>query len=405
MKQNSSLIKDFDFYILILQLIFLSFGAVFHKFAPVMFYGVSIFLIVIPYLLMFYIFLKNYNKISIYDLEFLGVLLFCAILLIFLRSMVYKESFIKSFSGDIYILFIPITFLIYKNLSISLMKFKLIRKFVLIVILCNCLNSILYILGLSYFETQFEDSESYILFSRFSGLFGGPNISSNAVMLLTIIYLLTADKFNVAAILLLSFIFLITVLPNLSRGPLLIYTLFLVSFIIFNFKNNVINIFLIFFSFFIFVSIFLYLLNYSALEVFFNSLLERLEELDGKYGRLDRLILTINLLFENFLSFVIGIRGSNQTINEDFSISDNSLTLFLANLGFPLTLFLCFLIVRYINSFNILNGDKIIYTFVIITTGVFNNAVLWTVWSLYVIIGYKLLSVKNKGELNHKVSQ
>ncbi len=350
---------------------------------------------------MFFVFFKNINKIAIYDLELLGVLLFFAISIIFSRSLVYSESFFQSFSGDIYILFIPISFLIFKNLFVSLGKFNLIRSIILIIILFNFLNSTLYILGLNFFETQFEDSENYLAFSRFSGLFGGPNLSSNAVMLLIIIYLLTADKFKIVSTLLMSFIFFITVLPNLSRGPLLIFTIFLLLYIIFNMKYNLRNIVLMSISFFSVISFFVYLINNSELEMFYNSLLERVEELDGKYGRLDRFILTINLCFDNFISMIIGIKVSNQTINDDFCISDNSLTLFLANFGLPFALLFIFLIIRYFKYFNIINNNnKIIYTLVIISTGVLNNAVLWTVWSLYVILGFKLLSVSNQVDLH-----
>jgi hypothetical protein len=393
--QDNHLIKGFNLNILILQLILLSFAAVFHKLAPLMFGGVSLFLIIIPYLLMFLIFFNNINKISIYDFEFLGILLLFAISILFIRTLVYSESFIKSFSGDIYIFFIPISFLIFKNLYVSSRKLNLIRQIILIIILFNFLNSVLYILGLNFFETQFEDSENYIAFSRFSGLFGAPNLSSNALVLLTIIYLLTTNKFKVVRTLLLSFIFFIAVLPNLSRGPLLIFTIFLAIFFLLNIKLNFLNLFLIFISFFILIYFLSYLINNSEFGLFFNSLLDRVEELDGKYGRLDRLTLTFKLLYENIISLVIGIKGSSQIINEDFSISDNSLTLFLANFGLPFTLFFVFLIIRYINYFTISKNKKILYTLVIVSIGIFNNAVLWTVWSLYVIFGYKLLSISN----------
>jgi hypothetical protein len=404
LKQDKHLIKGFYLKIIILQLLFLSFAAVFNKLAPLMLVGASLFMIVIPYLLMFFIFFSNFSKISIYDITFLGILLFFAITIIFARTFVYSESFEKIFSGDIYVLFIPFSFLIFKNLFITTIKMCLIRKIIFIILLLNFLNSSLYIFGLNYFETQFEDSDRYIAFSRFSGLFGSPNISSNVVMLLTVIYLLTANKFKAASTILLSVVFFITVLPNVSRGPLLLYTIFIFYYIFFNIKFSFINLVSIIIASLSGIAFFVYLITYSEVGIFFNSSIDRFEELDQKYGRLDRFFLTINLLTDNFFSFLIGVKGSNQTINSDFNISDNSLTLFLANFGLPFTLFFVFLIIRYVSFFNIANNKKIIYTLIIISAGVLNNAVLWTVWSLYVILGYKLLSIKDQEKQGNLIS-
>ncbi len=398
MKQDNHLIKGFYLNIIILQLIFLSFAAVFHKLEPIIIGGASLFLIIIPYVLMFFVFLNNLGKISTREVQLLIVIILLAFLIMFIRTILYDEILSKSVSS-VYVIFIPTMFLILKNTYIPLSKYSLIRRVILIVIGFNFLNSLLYLMGLEFFETKFEDSDKYIAFSRFSGLFGSPNISSNIVLLMTILYVLTAEKLKESSALIMSIIFFITVLPNLSRGPIFIYIIFLIIYVIkvLKIKFNFVNVSFLILSLLGVLFFLSYFLENSEVDNVYNSFLNRTEEeLDGKYGRMDRFYLAIKLIFEDFNAMLIGIQSSKQTVSEVFSISDNSLTLVLSNFGIPFTVLFVYFITKNINFYKIVKSKKQVFTQAVVMMGVFNNAVLWTAWPFFVILGYKLLSIEEK---------
>lgn len=406
MKPNNQLIKGFYLNIIILQLIFLSFAAVFHKLEPIILGGASLFFIIIPYVLMFFVFLNNLGKISTREVQLLIVIIFLAFLIMFIRTIVYDDILLKSVSSGLYVIFIPTMFLILKNTYIPPSKYSLIRRTILIVIGFNFLNSVLYLMGLEFFETKFEDSDKYIAFSRFSGLFGGPNISSNIVLLMTILYVLTAEKLKESSALIMSIIFFITVLPNLSRGPIFIYIIFLIIYVIkvLKIKFNFVNVSFLIVSLLGVLFFLSYFLENSEVDSVYNSFLNRAEELDGKYGRMDRFYLAIKLIFEDFNAMLIGIKTSKQTVSEVFSISDNSLTLFLANFGIPFTVLFIYFITKNINFYKITKSKKQVFTLAVVLMGVFNNAVIWTAWPFFVILGYKLLSIDEKLNQEKKIT-
>ena len=304
--------------------------------------------------------------------------------------------------ADIYILFIPIIFLIFKHLSLTKRDLIVFRNLLTIVFVINLINSFLFSIGSVFFETKFEDSLSNISESRYSGLFGGPNLTSSALLIIVLIYLFTSYKFNIIKILITTLLLLIAILPNLSRGPIFLFFICLVLYIIDNFKSNKINFFyILFFALLLFLfGFYIFTTSYFATSV--ESFSQRTEELDGENGRWDRLLLTLNLLYENYLSFFIGIKGENQTKSEFFSISDNSLTLFLANFGLFFTFFFLQLITKFVKVFKSVEKNKIIFTFAVVVMGVINNSVLWTVWVFYVVLGYKLIVTSEGFQENKK---
>lgn len=401
--KQKTFIEGFDKNILFVVMIVLSFASVFHKLNPINLFGASLFYIIVPYFLMLFIFVKNVQKIATSDIVPVFFILFSALIIILFRSIIYLENLTDLINGDIYILFIPITFLVFKNLYLSKSDFILFRNILLVIILTNLLNSLLYSSGNVFFETMFEDSESYIAGSRFSGLYGGPNLSSSALLILALIYLFTGNKFKVSQTLVISIFFFITVLPNLSRGPIFIFMISLFLYLIYNINYNVKNIFYVVFFILLLISIGAYLMSSSIFENNIESFSERNEVLDGENGRFDRLILTFNLLYENGSAFFLGIKGENQTKSEFFSISDNSVTLLLANFGIIFTTLFLGLIAKFIKMYKTLEKNKIIFTIAVVCIGIINNSVLWTVWVFYVILGYKLISVSEKFRSNEEL--
>lgn len=398
--KQKTFIKGFDKNILFAVMIMLSFAAVFHKLNPINLFGASLFYIIVPYFLMVFIFIKNVQKMRISDIAPVFFILFSALIIILLRSIVYSENLTDLINGSIYILFIPVTFLVFNNLYLSKSDLILFRTILLVIILINLLNSLLYSSGNVFFETMFEDSEFYIADSRFSGLYGGSNLSSSALLILTLIYLFTVNKFKVLQTLVISILFFVTVLPNLSRGPIFIFVISLFLYLIYNIKYSVKNIFYVIFFILMLISIGAYLKSSSIFENNIGSFSERTQVLDGENGRFDRLILTFNLLYENGITFFIGIKGENQTKSEFLNISDNSVTLLLANFGIIFTTLFLGLIAKFIKMYKTLEKNKIIFTIAVVGIGVINNSVLWTAWVFYVILGYKLISVSEEFRRN-----
>ncbi len=401
MNQNN-MIKGFDKSLIYILLILISFSAVLHILFPIILISASLFNILIPYSITLYVFFKNIYKMSSGDIVRISAFIISAFLIILVRSVVYDEQLYKLMQGDIYILFIPIIFLIFKHLLLTKRDLIVFRSILIIIFVINLINSFLFSIGSVFFETVSKDSISYIAESRYSGLFGGPNLSSSALLIIVLIYLFTSNKFNIIKILIISLLFLIVVLPNLSRGPIFLFFICLVLFVINNFKSNKINFFyMIIFGLLLFLLGF-YIFTTSYFTTSVESFSLRTEELDSENGRWDRFLLTINLLYDSFLSFFIGVKGENQTKSEFISISDNSLTLLLANFGLFFTFFFVQLITKFIKMFKSVEKNKIIFTIAVVLIGVINNAVLWTVWVFYVALGYKLIATSEEFQENKK---
>lgn len=399
---ENSMIKGFDKNLIFILLILISFSAVLHKLFPIILISASLFNILIPYTITLYVFFKNIYKMSGGDIVHISIVIIFAFFIILLRSVVYEEQLYKLIQADIYILFIPIIFLIFKYLFLTKRDILIFRNILIIIFIINLINSVLYLTGGSYFETKFEDSLNFMSDSRYSGLYGGPNLSSSSLLIIVLIYFFTFKKINVFKILIFSILLLITILPTLSRGPIFIFFVCMAIYLFISLRNNSIS-----FSYIIlFVLLFLFLIFYVFSNKYFavslESFSQRTEELDGENGRWDRFILTSNLFFENYLSFFIGIKGENQTKSEFFSISDNSLTLFLANFGLFFTFFFLQLITKFVKVFKSVEKNKIIFTFAVVVIGVINNSVLWTVWVFYVVLGYKLIVTSEGFQENKK---
>ena len=393
-----NIIRGFDKFLLYLLFIVLSFAAVLHKLFPIMIIEASLFNILIPYSITVFIFMKNIHKMNNNDIIQILLSLAAGLIIILTRTIFYEERLYSLIQSDVYIFFIPVTFIIFKNITISKRELKLFRNIILFVLCVNLINSLLFSINGIFFETVSDTTTGYIDNSRFNGLFGGANISSNVLLIIVLIYLFTSNKFNVIRTLLFSIILLVTILPNLSRGPIFIFFLSLAIYLFINLKSKSINIFYII----LFILLLLILGSYIITSIYFTntfeSFSERTEELDGEEGRLNRFLFTVNLMYENFSTFFIGIKGKNQLKSELFTISDNSLTLLLANLGIFFTIYFINLISKFINTFKSIEKNKLIYTIAIITISLINNSLLWTVWVFIAILGYKLISTSE--ELN-----
>ena len=151
---ENNMIKGFDKNLIFILLILISFSAVLHKLFPIILISASLFNILIPYSIILYLFFKNIYKMSGGDIVHVSIVIISAFLIILVRSVVYDEQLYKLMQADIYILFIPIIFLIFKHLSLTKRDLIVFRNLLTIVFVINLINADKYPLAhhQSYFD-------------------------------------------------------------------------------------------------------------------------------------------------------------------------------------------------------------------------------------------------------------
>ena len=386
MIKNTSL-SFYDHTIILILLLSLGLGPIFHFFFPVQFLTVSLFIVFTPFLLLFVLFIKNIAKFRS-RLFFLFVL-FLFLFILLLRYLFYDEKFLTLIIKNIFVLYIPMTLMLFKHFDFTPKRsnaFLLIIKLFLII---NSLNSLFYILGLPNISFIPDD---YIIGSRFTGILGGANVTASFIAILFVLLISQNNKLSIFQVIFFGSLAFIGVLPTLSKASIFIILLAIVYGTYRQLLRNKLQSLLL-------ITILVIFLYNSSLGVFidyFISFNERLNSSNLSSGRLDRIEFAYNLFLQEFHYYFIGIPYLNQTSSYDstLSISDNSLLLISANFGIPF-LILYFLFIRTVMR----NREKIsknlkFLSLIIIFVLLINNGVLYFQFCVFAIAGYYFIKSK-----------
>jgi hypothetical protein len=285
--------------------------------------------------------------------------------------------------------------MLFTSLKISEKNRRFLYYLFLSILIFNFAIALLYILGLPTIQIADTNSPNYIEFGRFTGIMGGANVQGNFISLIFMILALGTFNLKLYKIFFLFILSLIAVIPTLSKNSIFtIIFIFIYSvyehFITSNLSAKIILILAIF----LVINLFMFWLDLSVFEIYFNSFLARINIEDISGSRLEKL----DFAFANLLSssdhVIFGIPGKLQE-NSFLSISDNTLTLLLAGFGIPFTLFFSFFIIELIKNKIMLDKKIIIYSLIISVVLLTNNAILWLPWISYSILGYCLLKTEN----------
>ena len=121
----------------------------------------------------------------------------------------------------------------------------------------------------------------------------------------------------------------------------------------------------------------------------FTPILDRLFQRtanEGSGGRLDKFLLSIDLITENAVNVLIGVPSrivATRTTSQGLTISDNSFMLVLTSYGSVIGV-LFFLLLLYFTLKKIrINFVTLAFLFFTVWLFMFNNAILWDIWLLY----------------------
>lgn len=375
-----------------LYLIFyLGIAQIFDFFIPIKIFGLSIFITIIPYYITIYIFIKSHRDFNIYKLYTFYIILIIFFITILLRSFFYNEQFFFLLATQRYFLFIPIFILITEKLINLNYNKKKIHSILYIIFFIHTFNSLLYIVGLPAIENVDKLNEDYIEFSRFAGILGGANVQASFISLVYSIIIFSEGNMNVNKFIFITFFAIIGIAPTVSRGSLLILFLVIIYFMYNYFITNI-----KFYKLFLLILIILLLtkiisqISNSDYNIFFNSFFDRFDTNGFDTGRSDKNIYFYNTISSDWLYYIFGIPIKLQFfgLQEFDSISDNSFTLLFSNLGIVSGLFFLFAIIFFSFREKIFKSFKIIFYLLLLFIIIYNNnAIIWTAWTAYAILG------------------
>jgi hypothetical protein len=251
-------------------------------------------------------------------------------------------------------------------------------------------------LGLPHIANSDELADDFVASSRFAGIMGGANVQANFTAILFIVYLYGSKNMSVLKITFFAVLALIGVLPTVSRGGLLIILLNVVNKYYKLLVKGGIKVKLIIGIVVVLFGQIIVNIQFGTINDFFESYQERTETDDFSNGRIERIFFTYDRITENNVGVFIGIPAIRQTESKEFSISDNSGTLVLANTGF---IFLVLFFGYIIHNFNrklIYSSSASVYIITLIFTAFTNNAFLYFQWCTFAICGYYLIVSANK---------
>lgn len=386
MIKNTSL-TFYDHTIILIILLSLGLGPILHFFSPIQFLSVSLFIVFIPFLLLFGLFIKNIAKFRSLQFFLFVILLFLFILL--LRSLFYNEKVLPLIINNMFVLYIPITLMLFKHFDFTPKRSNAFLLIIKLFLIMYSLNSLFYMFGLPNISFTPDDA---VIDSRFTGILGGANVTASFIAILFVLLISQNNKLSIFQVIFFGSLAFIGVLPTFSRASIFIVLLAIFYGI---YRQFVIKKFQVLLLTTIFV-IFLISNSWGVLVNYLNNFNERLTGSSLSSGRLDRIEFAYNLFLQDFHHIFIGIPSVSQTLNYDttLNISDNSLLLISSNFGIPF-LILFFLLIRIV----IRNREKIsknlrFLTLITIFLLVINNTVLYFQFCIFVIAGYYFIKSK-----------
>jgi hypothetical protein len=396
---NKEFKKELVFGQNLLVILFLYFGiaAIFDYFLAINILGLSLFVTVITYLVVFFVFIKNVKIIDENQINLYQIIVILLLGIVVARTFLYGENFISLMGANRFIIFVPLVLMLCNKINFEKESDKMIRYSLLGILLIHTLNSVFYFFGLPSIEHVDILADDYVEFSRFGGIMGGANVQAVFTSTIYMILILSNLRMSVAKSLVLTLVAIIAVVPTLSRGGMLVIVLTLMYFFYIKFKKGTFfDVIGILFGVLAVIAIASTQIDFSNLEVVYTSFFNRFDQDDLSSGRGDRLVYFWQIINEGFVPYLIGVPTSVQETATN-SISDNVFTLLPVDLGLLFTIiFLLFILT--LNSKDNTKRQGNIYCFLVIIfiISFTNNSIIWTAWTYYAIFGFFYLKFKNR---------
>lgn len=384
----------------LLGYLFLYFGvaAIFDYFLSVKILGLSLFVTIIPYSIVFFIFFKNikiFNKIHLFIYLFIVILF---LIIIVARTLFYGEDAIGLIGGNRYVLFVPVVLMLLDRLNIASIKSdSKIFIYLFIILIVHAINSLFYVIGFPFIEHVDVLADDYVEFSRFGGIMGGANVQGVFTSTIYMLMILSNWRMSFLNFLLLTILAIISVSPTVSRGGFVVILLPFFYYILMNFRKGKLSkkISLIIFVVAV-IALFISNVDFSKVEILYSAFFNRFEQDDVSSGRTERLTYFWTIINENIGRYFIGAPGSLQTSGGN-DISDNVFTLIPVNFGFFFSLlFLVFIFMMIGKNYNKRQSNINCFLLVVFIISFTNNSIIWTAWTYSSIFGFFYLNFKNK---------
>lgn len=384
----------------LLGYVFFYFGiaAILDYFLSVKILGLSFFVTIIPYSIVFFVFLKNikiFNRINLVIYLFIVVLF---LIIIAARALFYGEDIIGLIGGSRYILFVPIIMILLDMLDFkAIISEKKMFIYLFLILIVHAFNSLFYLIGLPFIEHVDVLADDYVEFSRFGGIMGGANVQGVFSSTIYMLMILSNWRMSLLKFLFLTLIAIIAVSPTVSRGGFLVILIPFFYYIIMNFKegNLVIKITLLAFILAV-TSLFISKVDFSKIEIVYSAFFDRIDQNDLSSGRIERLNYFWTLINEDFMRYLIGAPVILQSSGSNV-ISDNVFTLIPINFGvFFSLLFLIYIFFIISKNYDRKQSNINCFLLVVFIVSFTNNSIIWTAWSYCSIFGFFYLNFKNR---------
>lgn len=384
----------------LLGCLFFYFGiaAIFDYFLSVKFLGLSFFVTIIPYSIVFFIFFKNikiFNKIHLVIYLFVVVLF---LIIIAARALFYGEDVIGLIGGNRYVLFVPIVLILLDRLNFNaIMSERKIFSYLFLILIVHAINSLFFIIGFPFIEHVDVLADDYVEFSRFGGIMGGANVQGVFTSTIYMLMILSNWRMSFLRFLFLTVIAIIAVSPTVSRGGFVVILIPFLYYIIMNFKKGNVLRKISLLSFIIAViGLFISNVDFSKIEIVYSAFFNRFDQDDLSSGRTERLTYFWSIINENIGRYFIGAPVSIQTSGGN-DISDNVFTLIPVNFGiFFSILFLLYGFIIVGKNYDRKQSNINCFLFVVFIVSFTNNSIIWTAWTYYTIFGFFYLKFKNR---------
>ena len=381
-------LSNYDHFLVFIFFLSLGFGPLLHFFNPVKVLSVSLFVVFIPFLLLFFLFCKNLTKLR--NKLFFLIISSMFFLILLLRNIFYDEGIIPLIIENIFALYIPMLWMLFKNFDFTSKRSNTFLLLIKLFLIIYSLNSLFYVFGLPNINLISDDT---IIGSRFNGLLGGSNVTGNFISLLLVLLISTNNKLSVFQVILFGSLAFFGVLPTLSKGSYFIVLIATFYAIVRQLNKKTLKK-----SFLIMIFV-IFLLNtsISRVFVFLISFNDRLSSQAFSSGRLERIEFAFNLFSQDLQNILIGIPIKYQTSFNDtsLSISDNSLLLISANFGIPFLIFSLLFILNQFRDIGKISMNLKFYIVIIIFVLLINNAVLYFQFCVFAIAGYYFIKSRN----------
>lgn len=395
-KSNKKLI--FGQNLLVYLFFYFGIAAIFDYFFSVKILGLSFFVTIVPYSIVFFVFLKNikiFNRIHLIIYLFIVVLF---LIIIAARVLFYGENVIGLIGFNRYVLFVPIILILLDRLDFAtIISEKKMFSYLFLILIVHAFNSLFYMIGFPFIEHVDVLAEDYVQLSRFGGIMGGANVQGVFSSTIYMLMILSNWRMSFLKFIFLTIIAIIAVSPTVSRGGFLVILIPFFYYIIMNFKkgdllrkSTLVT--------FIIVVIVMFNINvdFTKIEIVYSAYFNRIDEDDTSGGRTDRLTYFWTLINENFGRYFIGAPSSLQSSGGN-EISDNVFTLIPVNFGFFFSfLFLSYVFIIPSKNYGGKQSNVNCFLFIVFIISFTNNSIIWTAWTYCSIFGFFYLNFRNR---------